>query len=274
MVSEIIFESGISLQIAITLTFVSFFVGVLGGFVGLALGTIRLPVMLFLGIDPRIAAGTNIITSTVASFFGTIRHIREKNVDKRIIIFMGIPATLGAFLGGLFSPYVPVNFLMLAAGILVLWQGIEFVILSRSKENQMSNAFAKNLAGSHGTFTKNRILTESGLGLSIGLIGGAIGLILGSIRLPAIIRILKIDPRIAAGSNLFIGFFMGITGLVGHAFHGQVDYLLVLLIASAAAIGSYIGANYTRKVSLNKFILILGLILSLVGLALIYRPLS
>ncbi|GIS68052.1 MAG: hypothetical protein CM1200mP7_0010 [Chloroflexota bacterium] len=35
--------------------------------------------------------------------------------------------------------------------------------------------------------------------MGIGLLGGLVGLILGSIRLPALIRLLKVEPRIAAG---------------------------------------------------------------------------
>ena len=81
---------------ALLLTIISLLVGILGGFVGLALGTIRLPAMLLLGIDPRIAAGTNIITSSISSFFGTVKHIKEKNINRRIILFMGIPATIGS----------------------------------------------------------------------------------------------------------------------------------------------------------------------------------
>ena len=42
------------------LTAVSFAVGVLGGFVGLALGTMRLPALLLIGLPAPTAAGTNI----------------------------------------------------------------------------------------------------------------------------------------------------------------------------------------------------------------------
>ena len=267
------FASDTSVLIALVLTVISFCVGILGGLVGLALGTIRLPAMLLLGIDPRIAAGTNIITSSVSSFFGAVKHIKEKNINKRIILFMGIPATIGTLLGGLLSPHVPVDLLLISAGLLVLWQGLEFIFLGMSNKNKMSEAFGSETNQKTGTFNKNNIALETGLGLSIGTLGGAVGLILGSIRLPAIIRILKIDPRIAAGSTLFIGFFMGITGFIGHSFNNQVDYQLMILMASGAALGSYIGANYTNKISINKFILILGIILSIVGIVLTGRPL-
>jgi uncharacterized membrane protein YfcA len=47
-----------------------------------------------------------------------------------------------------------------------------------------------------------RRLLEIDLGFIIGLFGGAVGLILGQLRLPAMIEVLRVDPRIAAGTNL------------------------------------------------------------------------
>jgi uncharacterized membrane protein YfcA len=127
------------------------------------------------------------------------------------------------------------------------------------------------LEGQSGTFTPARISTEAGVGFGVGLLGGAVGLILGSIRLPALVRILRIDPRIAAGTNLFIGFFMGSLGWIGHATRGQVDYPLLIMMGAAAMIGSYFGAKATGKVSLNTLILTMGLVLLIVGALLVVR---
>jgi uncharacterized membrane protein YfcA len=96
-------------------------------------------------------------------------------------------------------------------------------------------------------------------------------LILGSIRLPALVRILRIDPRIAAGTNLFIGFFMGSLGWVGHATKGEVDYPLLVMMGAAAMIGSYLGARLTGRVSLNSLILTMGVVLLVVGALLVVR---
>ena len=57
-------------------------------------------------------------------------------------------------------------------------------------------------------------------GWPIGALGGAVGLILGSLRLPALIRVLRMDPRAAVGTNLTIGFAMGSVGWIGHVSGG------------------------------------------------------
>ena len=275
--SEIEFASGIVLWKAALLTAISFAVGILGGFVGLALGTIRLPAMLLLGMAAPIAGGTNILVSGLACLSGSIRHLREGRINVRIVLVMGIPAFVGAFIGGFLSDVAPEGILILLAGLLVFWQGIEFLIMARERRRESAtdtNLFGGELSGSEGTFTPGRMSAEAGIGLGVGLLGGAVGLILGSIRLPALIRILRVDPRIAAGTNLFIGMLIGAFGWVGHVLQGEVDYVLLVLMGGAAMIGSYYGAKLTGRVQLTNLILAMGLVLLAVGAILTVRGAS
>lgn len=267
------FASGIAVWQAALLTAFSFAVGVLGGFVGLALGTIRLPMMLLLGMAAPIAGGTNILVSGLASLAGAARHWREGRVNLRIVLVMGVPACIGALAGGFMSDAAPTGLLILLAGLLVFWQGVEFLIMvrERSKSGDDQALFGGELTGSEGMFTPGRVSAEAGIGLGVGLLGGAVGLILGSIRLPALIRILRVDPRIAAGTNLFIGVLIGASGWVGHVINGQVDYALLALMGAAAMVGSYYGAKLTGRVRLNELLLAMGVVLMAVGALLVWR---
>lgn len=60
------------------------------------------------------------------------------------------------------------------------------------------------------------------MGFAIGLLGGAVGLILGSLRLPALITILGIDPRVAAGSNLVIAAAVNSQASISRKVGGRV----------------------------------------------------
>ena len=267
------FASGIAVWQAALLTAFSFAVGILGGFVGLALGTIRLPMMLLLGMAAPIAGGTNILVSGLASLAGAARHWREGRVNLRIVLVMGVPACIGALIGGFMSDAAPTGLLIALAGLLVFWQGVEFLIMvrERSKSGEDQALFGGELSGSAGMFTPGRVSAEAGIGLGVGLLGGAVGLILGSIRLPALIRILRVDPRIAAGTNLFIGVLIGASGWVGHVINGQVDYALLALMGAAAMVGSYYGAKLTGRVRLNGLLLAMGVVLMIVGALLVWR---
>jgi uncharacterized membrane protein YfcA len=260
---------------AALLTVISFGVGVLGGFVGLALGTVRLPALLLMGISPPVAAGTNIAVSTASALVGAVRHYRGGRVDMRTVLVMGVPGMVGAFIGGFSSGRAPESLLILAVGILVVWQGVELVARARKHRAAGPRAQADVAGRPAGPgLPHRREIGGAGVGLAVGVIGGAVGLILGSIRLPAMIRILRLDPRSAAGTNLFIGFAMGSMGWIGHVSRGQVDYPLVALMGTTAMAGSYLGARLTGRVSLDRLVMTMGLVLLAVGALLLWRAVA
>ena len=249
----------------IFLTFLSLGVGVLGGFVGLALGTMRLPALLFLGMPAPLAAGTNIMVSTLSAATGMVRHLRQGRVDLRVVVVMGVPSMVGALIGGLTSGRVPETLLISLAGGFVAWQGLELIVRARREGRQQDSERSESSSPSV-TFSSRRVTAEAaGIGLSVGLLGGAVGLILGSIRLPALVRILRIDPRIAAGTNLFIGFLAGSLGWLGHVTRGNVDYPLLVGMGAAGMVGTYYGARLTDRVSLSTLVLTMGWVLLAVG---------
>ena len=255
------------------LTAASFVIGVLGGFVGLALGTMRLPTLLLIGVPAPVAAGTNIIVSGASSVVGAISHYRGGRVNLRLVISMGFPSFIGAFIGGFYAHLAPEDLLIFVVGVLVLWQGVELVNRARREvaPGASGSAFADAIAASSGPAKTSRTAIASTIGLVIGLIGGAVGLILGSLRIPALIRILGVDPRIASGTNMFIGALMGATGWIAHVARGNVDYPLMFLLASSAMIGVAIGSRYTGRVSLQGLIMTMGVVMVAIGALLIGR---
>jgi hypothetical protein len=210
-----------------------------------------------------VAAGTNILVSTLSAATGSVRHFRERRVDPRVVAVQGIPAVAGAFIGGFTGGWAPEALLIGLAGILVVWQGVELLLRAR-RDQPKAVASAAARSPSRG-WTPGRIAAEALVGFAIGLLGGAVGLILGSLRLPALITILGIDPRVAAGSNLVIGFLMGAFGWVGHVARGQVDYPLLVLMTLTGMGGTWQGARLTGKISLRGLLALMGVVLLFVG---------
>ncbi len=261
-------EGLVAWEIAI-LAVISLAVGVLGGLVGLALGTMRLPAMLLIGMDAGIAGGTNILVSTLSAMVGGFRHLREGRVDWRIVLYLGVPAIIGAFIGGFAASLVPVGVLVLGAGLFVAWQGIEFFLMVRKVSLVTPGSVVEPLDPRSVFLTSKRGALEATLGFTVGLVGGAVGLILGSVRLPIIIRVMKADPRIAAGSNLMIGSFLGAFGFIGHGIQGELDLIVLGFMAVPAMIGTYFGARLTGRISVNGLLLVMAAVLLVVGVLLI-----
>ena len=133
---------------------------------------------------------------------------------------MAITGAVGAFCGSLLTTYVPVALLLSFIGIIVSY---ESVVLIRGKSKIRNESDTKDES-----MSKNKILLiESIIGFAIGFLGGLVGLVLGSIRLPTMISVLKMKPSVAIGTNLATSSVMGISGLIGHLVNNEVDFLIL-----------------------------------------------
>jgi hypothetical protein len=184
---------------------------------------------------------------------------------------MGGPSVLGGFFGGFYSNQAPDGLLLFLVGVLLAWQGVEFTIRSINQKHQVEDNPESSSSAVATWFRQHRKIVEASTGLGIGILGGAVGLILGGTRLPILIRLLQVDPRIAAGSSSFIGFMLGVMGFTGHVWRGNVDYPLVVLMGTTAMAGGYFGAKYTGEVSRSRLVLTMGIVLTIMGTAMVWR---
>jgi uncharacterized membrane protein YfcA len=107
-------------------------------------------------------------------------------------------------------------------------------------------------------------------GAVIGVLGGLIGLILGALRLPALLRWVGEEPRRAVGTNLVVGIAVGAAGLVGHL-PGGIDWTLFAIGASASVPGALVGSRLTGRLSEEALLRAVGLILLGAGTAAIMQ---
>ena len=273
LLSDFGVPSDLGVWLAALLLVMSLLVGVLGGLIGSSLGTMRLPAMLMMGVPLPMAASANIFVSSAVGIVGSYRHLRDGRVKLPLVLIIGVPAFVAGFLGGYFSNQAPANLLIGLAGGLILWQGFELILLAhrRRRGSRSGEPPEDALEGSEGRFTVARTIGGAGASFGIGLLAGAIGLVLSTIRLPLIIRVLRVDPRIAAGSNLFIGMTMGALGWIGHMLHTRTDVSLLVILLAPAIVGSYLGAKFTGRISVNLLLLLMGILLTGSGCMMLWR---
>jgi uncharacterized membrane protein YfcA len=197
------------------------------------LGTLRLPLIILLATSPSTAAGTNIGISAASAAAGSLRHAREGRVDWRIVRWMLPPSVAGAFLGGYFGGGVPDEVLLgIAAGILA-FNGVDLLVRPFHARPRTRLRLAPAVAG----------------GLGIGALGGAIGVILGTMRMPVLLRGVGMTAARAVGTNLVVGFAVGVVGLAAHAARVEVEWWLLAVGAPAALVGGWFGAHVTGRLS-------------------------
>ncbi len=229
-----------------------FLVAVAGGAVGLVLGNIRLPVIVVAAATPAAGAGANIGISGVSALTAAIVHIRAGRIDWRLVAWLTPPSIVGAVVGGYIGGKVPKNAFLVTIGVFLLLMAVD---LLRRREPAP---------------TRRMTRTETVLvGGGIGLLGGFVGLILGSLRLPAMLRMG--EPLAAAiGTNVTVGFFVGAAGVVGHL-PGGVDWTLLAVGSAASVPGALLGARLTGRLPEAQLKLAIAGILVVAGIALLVQ---
>jgi uncharacterized membrane protein YfcA len=227
-----------------------------GGLVGLVLGNVRLPVLVLAASSPAAGAGANIGVSAVAALAAAVAHIRAGRIDWRLFAWMAPPSMAGAVLGGLLSGELPGNALLIVIGVTLLVFGVDLIRPKPGRQQAVTGRVSARAA----------ILT----GALIGVLGGFVGLILGALRLPALLRFVGADPFRAVGTNAAVGFCLGVAGVFGHL-PGGVDWTLLGVGAATSAPGAILGARLTGRLDERQLLRAVGLVLLVAGAALILQ---
>jgi hypothetical protein len=105
-------------------------------------------------------------------------------------------------------------------------------------------------------------------GFAIGLLGGAIGVILGTLRMPALVRGVGLQLREAVGTNLVVGFALGLFAFAAHAARLEVEWALLGAGLAGALPGAWVGARLTGILTEDTLRRGLGALMLAVGAAL------
>lgn len=196
------------------------------------LGSLRLPAVLLASGSPAAAAGANIAVSAAAALSGGLAHARAGRVDWRVAAWMTPPSVAGAFLGGFFGGRLPSGLLLGGIAAVLAWNGLDLLLALRAAPESRHPRAAATVAGA-----------------LIGLLGGAVGLILGTLRLPALLRSVGLSAHAAVGTNLAVGFFLGVAGFLGHLARAEVEWAVLAVGLVGALPGAWLGARASGRLS-------------------------
>jgi uncharacterized membrane protein YfcA len=231
----------------------SFLVALAGGIAGLVLGNMRLPLILQFSSSAAAGAGANVAISAASALTASVAHWRGGRIDWRLFWWMAPPSLLGGIAGGVISGLLPQRLLLAVIAFVVLYGALELERRRRRREP-------------HGVPRGGR-WTAVAIAFAVGVLGGLVGLILGTLRLPAMVRWLGTTPKAAVGTNAATGVVVGLGGLIGHL-TGGVDWDLLAAGCAGAVPGAYLGAHLTGRLDDDSLLATISVILVIAGLSL------
>jgi uncharacterized protein len=230
-----------------------FVVALAGGLVGLVLGNLRLPATVLLAATPAAGAGANLAISAAAAGTASIAHVRARRINWRLFAWMAPPSVLGALVGGYLSGRLPGAALLIVIAAVLIYSGVDLLRWQppgpRPPADESAAAPHLNIAAAVAS------------GAAIGLLGGVVGLILGSLRMPALLRWVGEAPHRAVGTNVTVGLLVGIAGTLGHLPTAAPDWRLVAVGCAASIPGALLGSRLTGRLSEHQLVRAIAVVL-------------
>lgn len=241
-----------------------FVVAAAGGLVGLVLGNLRLPATLLIASSAAAGTGANLIVSAAAAGTASIAHVRAGRINWRLFAWMLPPSVAGAVLGGYLSGVLPRRALLGVIAVVLLYSALDLARWTPPARRPAP-------AGEDPPLDLRAAVLS---GAAIGLLGGVVGLILGTLRVPALLRWVGETPARAAGTNVAVGFWVGIAGALGHLSSQAPDWKVAGLGAAASIPGALVGARLTGRLSEAQLVRAIAAVLLVAGTAMAVQAIA
>lgn len=232
-------------MLALAVSLLGLFGGFISGLLGIGGGIIMAPLLLYvpglLGLSPlgmHAVAGLTITQGLAGCLSGVFVHHRHRFVNRSLVIVMGIPIAVAAWLGGLLSEDVAETLLLGLFGILALIAAV-MMFVPRKETQECPDATKRHF---------NRLLAVC-IAATVGFLGGLVGQGGSFILIPLMLYALRIPTRIAVGSNLGIVLFSSLAGFLGKWMTGQIPLGLALALVVGVLPGAQLGGLLSKHLS-------------------------
>lgn len=228
-------------------------VGVLIGLTGIGGGSLMTPLLvLFAGVPPVLAIGTDLAYGAVTKTLGGWRHLRSGTVDLGVSKWLAVGSVPGALLGVVVINAVHDRWgervdTWLLVGIAVALVVVGLATLYRALF--MRAAIARER---HTVVLTRRGRTQAvATGLSLGLLVGATSVGSGALIGLVLIFLFRLTPHRVVGTDVFHGAILLWVAGLAHWASGNVDLSLMANILLGSIPGVLVGTHYMVRVPAN-----------------------
>ena len=267
------------------IVFIGMAVGALSGLFGVGGGFLMTPLLIFLGIPPVVAVGSEAPHVLASSVSGVIAHWRKKNVDFKMGFFLlsggVVGSTVGVNLFKLLKTYGQIDIVIQFLFIIFLgFIGLSMAFESAKttiKNYRTTSAIRTKLhqhSWIHGLpfklrFHRSKLYISAIppilIGFFVGVLSAMMGVGGGFIMIPAMVYILGMSTNVVVGTSLFQIIFVTANSTFFQSYLNQtVDIVLSALMILGGVIGAQIGVRIGSQLKAEYLRGILAILVLLV----------
>lgn len=235
-------------MLSLLMVLIGLLTGLTSGLLGIGGGVILVPLLIMVGIPTKIAIGSSLAYIALTGISGFAMHRHQGNYNLMLALTAIIGGVLTVQLGAQMTVYMKTGLLEMLLGLLLL--GVSFAFFYSRKRLVTRYAPSKTLThlGTHRPRLKIYKLSLA-IGIMLGFLTGMFGVGGGFLFVPLMVMAFGISIRIAIGTSLLFVVSIAISGVIRHWMLGQIDLLLVFVLAIGGIIGAPLGAMVTQKLS-------------------------
>lgn len=226
--------------------------GIVTGMSGISYTATRLLAVTRIEFSIPTAVGTAVGGTAFSMIPAALHYYKTRDIHVKLFTVMILPGTAGAILGALFINFIPSIVIIAAIAILTIYG---LVNLLRNKTTERNDAKA--------VLHKHQYLREGVIGFGLGWLVGMFGILFSTGRLLTVMNAFKLGPKIVVGTGVSVSCVLGITAFAGHVVFGNVNFLLLFILAGTGMIGGFIGSKFTNRLSQKMLKIILVTLLTI-----------
>lgn len=207
-----------------------FVVGIITGIINTLAGggsLLTLPTLIFVGLEPHVANGTNRIAILVQSIFAMVGFGQKGISDIKLGLKLAIPTIIGAIVGARISLELPDEWFKKVLAVIMI--AILVIILRKPKVKKQETPLHPLLA----------ILIFFGVGVYGGFIQAGVGFFL----IASLVLVTSKDLVHVNYYKVLIAGVYTVFALIVFIWNGKIDWIAGFTLAAGNGLGGWIGSH-------------------------------
>lgn len=217
--------------------------GVFSGLLGIGGGVVAVPLMMYaLKMNTKLAMGTSLAIIVPVAISGSFKHYMQGHVNLNAAALIAVSGIVFAYLGAMLNHRLPEVWLRRFFAVFIIVIAVKLLLGSLgARAPEGVEAVAISGASSAG------LLLYFGIGATMGLLSGLLGIGGGVVAVPLLMLAAGMDAKMAMGTSLAVIIPVAISGSIKQFRQGNLRLKAAALIAFSGIFAAYLGAYLNHR---------------------------